>query len=109
MPDRNPGDAILRLSERLEQEAAKVGLTLRQFAFIPNADGPHSVQALFTTDGEPPTDDEQARFDAQFEEMMRSQAVAERDEKIRRAKDQLASGGGILEMLEDEDDDDPDA
>lgn len=108
MPDRNPGDSVLRLSERLGEEAAKVGLTLRQFAFIPNPDGPHTVQCLFTTDGEEPTDDEQARFDAQFEEMMKGQALAERDDKVRKAKEQLASGGGILELLDD-DDDDPDA
>lgn len=107
MTERSPGDAILRLSERLEEEAAKLGLTLRQFAFVPNADGPHMVQALFTTDGEEPTDDEQARFDAQFEEMMRGQAVADRDEKVRKAKEQLAEGKGILEILDD--DDDPDA
>lgn len=108
MPDRNPGDSILRLSERLTEEAAKVGLTLRQFAFIPNPDGPHTVQCLFTTDGEDATDTEQARYDAEFEAMMRNQAVADRDEKIRKAKDQLEHGGGILEMLDD-DDDDPDA
>lgn len=108
MPERDPGESILRLSERLGEEAAKVGLTLRQFAFIPNSDGPHSVQCLFTTDGEPVADDEQARYDAQFEEMMRNQAVSDREDKVRKAKEQLEHGGGILEMLDD-DDDDPDA
>jgi hypothetical protein len=108
MPDRDPGESILRLSERLAEEAAKVGLTLRQFAFVPNADGPHTVQCLFTTDGEAePTDTEQARFDAQFDQMLADQARNERDEKVRRAKEQLEHGGGILDMLDDDDDTEP--
>lgn len=113
MPDtRDPGAAIKRLGERLAEEAAKAGLTMRGFTFVPNmeGDGPDIVQAVFSMDGEivevSPEQAEIDRTNAEFEAIMRGdQVMAEADKvaEARRALEaRLAEGGGLLD--DDEDD-----
>lgn len=113
MPDtRDPGAAIKRLGERLAEEVAKTGLTMRGFTFVPNmeGDGPHIVQAVFSMDGEMvEVSPEQAEIDAtnaEFERMMRGDQVASEADKVAEARKaleaRLAEGG---DLLGDEDDD----
>jgi hypothetical protein len=103
MPD-DTGAKVKRLAERLREEAAKAGLTLRGFSFVPNLedDGPDMVQAAFTLDveaelaGEDAVD--QSKVDAEFNRIM----AADRDAaRIKDARDALArrleEGGGILD------------
>lgn len=99
----DPGARVKRLAERLSEEAAKAGLTLRGFSFVPNleGDGPDMVQAAFTLDVETELAGEvidQSTVDAEFERMM----AADRDAaRIREAREALArrleEGGGILD------------
>lgn len=106
--DRNPGDALARLTERLQEECAKAGLTLRQAAFLPNLEGGrHTLQALFTVEDDVErTDDDQAKYDATFEAMVLGQRAAERDDDVRRRLEKGMNLGGLLDDEDDEDDGD---
>jgi len=108
MPEtRDPGAAIKRLAERLEEEATKAGLTLRGFTFAPNmgGDGPHMVQAVFSLEGdiepEDPAAAEQARIDAEFERMLQGDKIASEVDKVAEARRlleaRLAEGSSILD------------
>ena len=99
----DPGAKVKRLAERLSEEAAKAGLTLRGFSFVPNleGDGPDMVQAAFTLDmetelaGEDAVD--QAKVDTEFERMMAADRDAARMKEAREALERrLQEGGGIL-------------
>lgn len=102
MPD-DPGAKVKRLAERLREEAAKAGLTLRGFSFVPNleGDGPDMVQAAFTLDVETELAGEvidQSTVDAEFERMMAADRDAARITEARDAlKRRLDEGGGILD------------
>jgi hypothetical protein len=114
MSERNAGDEIARLTERLKEECEKVGLTLRQAAFVPNLDGGHHMlQALFTVDGEGEVvDPDQARIDAEFQEMLLGERQATREQQVREAREALQKrldSGGLLDEDEDEDDAPPDS
>lgn len=104
MADTDPGAMVKRLAERLREEAAKAGFTLRGFSFVPNleGDGPDMVQAAFTLDvetelaGEDAVD--QSKVDAEFERMMAADRDASRITEARDAlKRRLDEGGGILD------------
>lgn len=102
MPD-DTGAKVKRLAERLSEEAAKAGLTLRGFSFVPNleGDGPDMVQAAFTLDVETELAGEiidQSTVDAEFERMMAADRDAARITEARDAlKRRLDEGGGILD------------
>jgi hypothetical protein len=106
MPDSDdPGARIKRLAERLGKQAAKEGLTMRAFSYAPNleGDGPDTVQTIFSLDGElPATDEEQERFNREFDEMMRQQRAADLGEQVNDVRAKLEKrlrdeGGGILD------------
>lgn len=101
MPD-DTGAKVKRLAERLSEEAAKAGLTLRGFSYVPNleGDGPDMVQAAFTLDveTEPGEVIDQSTVDAEFERMMAADRDAARITEARDAlKRRLDEGGGILD------------
>ena len=101
MPD-DTGAQVKRLAERLSEEAAKAGLTLRGFSYVPNleGDGPDMVQAAFTLDveTEPGEVIDQSTVDAEFERMMAADRDAARITEARDAlKRRLDEGGGILD------------
>jgi hypothetical protein len=103
MPD-DTGAKVKRLAERLSEEAAKAGLTLRGFSYVPNleGDGPDMVQAAFTLDVEAELAGEDAvdqdKVNAEFERMMAADRDATRITEARDAlKRRLDEGGGILD------------
>lgn len=98
------GAKVKRLAERLSEEAAKAGLTLRGFSFVPNleGDGPDMVQAAFTLDVETELAGgdavDQAKVDTEFERMMAADRDATRVREAREALERrLQEGGGILD------------
>lgn len=105
--ERSPGDAIARLRDRLAEEFAKQGLTLRQFAFVPGGEGEkHMVQAFATVDDEfmDPGKAENDRYDAEFDEIAKRMAIDSREQAVR---DKLERGMGSIEgLLGDDDEDD---
>lgn len=100
----NAGDQIAANAERLREEAAKLGLTLRGYTFAPNMEGgPHMVQAVFYIDEVPEETEDVDGGDivAGFEEMLRGQQAAEHIDAVAEAKEvmrrRLAEGGDILD------------
>lgn len=88
----DPTAVVRKLAERLKEEAAKVGLTLRGFSFVPSLEGgPDGVQAVFSIDDAESLnkDAEQAQIDAQFEQIMKGDATAKREEKVNEARETL--------------------
>lgn len=103
MTDNDPGALVKRLAERLRDEAAKVGLTLRGFSFMPDleGDGPPTVQAAFTLDIEAELADDTAidqdAINAEFERMMAADRDAARHQEAKEALERrLADGGDLL-------------
>lgn len=98
----NAGDQIAANAERLREEAAKLGLTLRGYTFAPNMEGgPHMVQAVFYIDEVPEATEDGGDIVAGFEEMLRGQQAAEHIDAVAEAKEvmrrRLAEGGDILD------------
>ena len=101
----DPGAKIKRLAERLREEAGKAGLTLRGFSFIPNmtGDGPDTVQAAFTLDGDPLADtgEDQKAYDDEFNRMLAQQKLADSVTEAREALQRRLQEGG--DLLDDDD------
>lgn len=102
MPDLNAGDQIARNAERLREEAAKLGLTLRGYTFAPNFEGgPHMVQAVFTIDAiADEVDDAMDGLVGDLEAMLAGQRAAELPVKVEDAREvlkrRLEEDGGFL-------------
>lgn len=97
----NAGDQIARNAERLREEAAKLGLTLRGYTFAPNFDGgPHMVQAVFSIDEVVEETVNDSDIVAGFEEMLRGQKEADEAAALQNAREalrrRLEEGGDIL-------------
>ena len=105
MPNNDPGALVKRLAERLRDEAAKAGLTLRGFSFMPDleGDGPPTVQAAFTLDVEAELSDDKTAVDqdainAEFERMMAADRDAARHREAKESLERrLAEGGDLLD------------
>jgi len=98
----DPFDALRKLGERLAELADGLGLQLHSFSAMPNFDGGQNyVQCLFVIGDMPEqTDDEQALFDAKFEELAASFTSTVEDEAdvLRRQIEQrIREKGGFLD------------
>ena len=84
-------EAIKRLAERLQESCEPLGLTMRNFAVLPNMEGgPDHAQVVFTIRTEDLLkDEEQVEFDKQFEQMMKDQKLNERDQAFSEMPERL--------------------